>query len=165
MIIISSRGVKKINKLQLGLFSVIIIISLSITGLGLAAWQDQVLNVGFISTGNIDLVFTKAVLSGNRLDEVEADIASDGKSISVSVNDVEKNEVIELDYEVLNRGSIPVRFYTQIGGSISGLEIDNRFPNNPFKGYNDGHVMIKAGEDDEPSSHSFNLSLYFRQWN
>lgn len=167
VMIISQWGIKKINKLQLGIFFLIIIISLSLSGLGFAIWRDEVKENFFVSTGGLDLIFTEAKLSGSKLNDAWADISPDGKHIWVDVRDADKNEVIKLDYTVENRGSIPARFYTQVESSDPGLEIQNNFPNKPLIGAKTGGGQIKmqVGKIEEPISYSFSVALHFEQVN
>ncbi|GEM_PF-3315426 len=167
VMIIRKQGLEKVNKLQLALLFTIVTISLSLIGLGLAAWQDNLDGLGYASTGDIDVYFVGVELSGDKTEKMGADISPDGKSIRVYINDVGENEVIELYYQVANDGSIPIKFYTQVENSNLGLQIENSLSGGFVGGsqHGWGYTKIEVGQIESLETYNFNIRLHFQQWN
>ena len=125
--------------------ALILVLALGLIGGAYAAWTD-VLNVaGTVATGDIDVVFTSAESNdaGDTDDpaspaddpkdvgSTEVSLSEDGKTMTVTIENAYPGYVSQIEYEVTNNGSVPVKLQNKTidvtSGDPAGLEVDNNF--------------------------------------
>ena len=143
----------------------------ALMGVGMAAWQDGLNIFGKVSTGEFNPVFKRVDTFGNQPGSVNPSISSNGKLISVYINDAEKNDVYKLKYTIANEGTIPLRLEVDGGNkdSDSGLGIlSNTLPRKTLESGEsvEGKLRIKLDcSVDERTRYDFDIELFFQQWN
>lgn len=144
---------------------IVLTIALGMIGAGAAAWQDGLGIQGVVSTGEIDPVFT-SVIAGS---QGEASIVNNGKAISIFVEDACPGNIITFQYEVQNRGSVPLEFCTRINNSNPGLSVASTLVQGILGGNGEsaaGELMVQVEKDEaeELTTYNFDLELFFQQW-
>lgn len=167
---ISWTRLKNTGSIYVGILCTVLIMSLCLIGLGLAAWQENLGSIGSVHTGDVDVRFTSVSPSDNQKLEIDASISGDGRTMSIFIDEVLKNDVIKLDYTVTNKGSVPVTYYTyaQVEPDDNYLEVKNTFPSKVLARNGesaDGKIMIKAGDVEEGKGYSLDIKVHFKQWN
>ena len=123
--------------------ALILVLALGLIGGAYAAWTD-VLNVaGTVATGDIDVVFTSAESNdaGDTDDpaspaddpkdvgSTEVSLSEDGKTMTVTIENAYPGYVSQIEYEVTNNGSVPVKLQNKTidvtSGDPAGLAVDN----------------------------------------
>ncbi len=144
----------------------------ALMGVSMAVWQGEgVFVLGTVSTGEFNPVFTEIDTFGNQPGTVNPSISSNGKSISIYINDAEKNDVYKLKYTISNKGTIPLKL--DIDGlnkdSDSGLRLlSNTLPQRTLEPEENikGRLRLKIDRDlDERTIYDFDIELLFKQWN
>ena len=170
-----------------GLLFIATTISLCIVGYSAAAWNGGLIYRGSLVTGNIDPIFSGTSSSVcSPYGKVEVDIGSTGgKSMSVRIIDAQPGTQAEINYTVMNRGSVPVRVDNDLAGTpesdsstdtVGGntgseqqdIVVVNQFPDGVIDGNNgtgQGKLTITVNKIDNSSTLNFDLGMVFAQWN
>lgn len=107
-----------------------LVLAFALLGAGYAAWTDHLEVNGTVTTGDIDVKFTKAESSdpGETVDPAslefeeehqkhvgatEVEISEDGKELIVTVSNAYPGYFAHIDFEVTNNGSVPVRLQSK----------------------------------------------------
>lgn len=159
------------------LFWMAIIFIIGVIGPTAASWMDLPLVNTVVSTGDIDPVFSKADVipqenaDGEQLSgmdcNVSTSIENDGKRLVIRIDGAYPDYSTKIQYEICNRGSVPVRFTTRLEADDL-LEVTNSLEEGLLEGNNDrveGELSIDVGEVEEESSYDFEIVLDFEQWN
>lgn len=152
-------------------------------GMSLAAWQDQLDIRGTALTGNMDVAFINC-----RLIKIEADrrrtpvlptttarITCDGQSIyldvEIDIADAHPGLNIWFEYEIENRGSLPVKLQTATDPNKllypGVLKVENSLSKNVLESGEtaSGRINLTLQKLKENSEINFLLRLDFVQWN
>jgi len=149
---------------RLGLLSLALLLSLGITGIGYAAWTDEVTIDGTVEIGYIGVVLSEGVSSGN----VTASIV--GHTIEIEINAGGEGEYEYRDFDIHNTGTIPVKIQDiQIepsGGlavEVSGVEVGTQIEQSgvdPDTVYGTVAMTVPGA-----GTYTCKVTFYFIQWN
>ena len=148
----------------MGLLSLALLLSLCVTGIGYAAWTDELTIDGTVEIGYIGVVLSEGIPSGN----VTASIV--GHAISIEIDAGGEGEYEYLDFGIHNTGTIPVKIQDIQIGSSGGLAAE-------VTGVRVGTQIEQSGVDPDTfyatvtmavpgaGTYTCEVTLYFVQWN
>lgn len=137
-------------------------------GLSLAAFDDGFELSGTVNMGDIDPVFLSANITTINN---SARVSNNGKNIKINVEDARPEDVLDIEYRIINKGTIPIEFQLFSANQHDYLSISNSFPTQKLEkdSYVDGVLTIEILEGIEESTvydlGEMNIELSFKQWN
>ena len=152
-------------------------------GISQAAWQDQLDIRGTASTGSIDVAFVRCDLTKMEADRRNtpvlpttiANITCDGQNIYIDMNinikDAHPGLNVWFEYEIENRGSLPVKFQTSANPKKllypGTMKVENSLSKDVLDSGETaiGKIHLTIQGVKENSEYSFLLNLDFMQWN
>ena len=149
---------------RLGLLSLALLLSLGITGIGYAAWTDELTIDGTVEIGYVAVVLTPGVSSGN----VTASIV--GHTIDIEIDAGGEGEYEYRDFGIHNTGTIPVKIQDIQVEPSGGLAAE-------VSGVGVGTQIEQSGVDPDtfyatvtmavPGAgiYTCRVTFYFVQWN
>lgn len=149
---------------RLGLLSIALLLSLGITGIGYAAWTDEITIDGTVEIGYVAVVLSEGVSSGN----VTASIV--GHTIDIEINAGGEGEYEYRDFGIHNTGTIPVKIQDiQIESSgglaaeVSDVEVGTQIEQSgvdPDTVYGTVAMTVPGA-----GTYTCKVTFYFIQWN
>lgn len=135
----------------------------------MAAWQEGLQVGSTVETGDIDLVFSDfRVLNHNGKGQVS--FYGGPKEAFIDITGAEPGFNAVLIYDVLNKGSVPVKSATSIDShNLDSIKVVEKERPEGAIGSNSGsatgelEIMVEAV--DEENTYNFFLKLEFKQWN
>lgn len=132
------RGRGKAQKEHFLLLSMLFIFSLGAIGIGFAAWEDTLNLDSTLTTGYIEPVFIEAWFSENGAGQGQGNengygpgkgtglvnVADEGKSLTVELDDAQHGDVYFLNFTIKNNGSLPVEIEATTVTAGQALEVD-----------------------------------------
>jgi len=149
---------------RLGLLSLALLLSLCITGIGYAAWTDEVTIDGTVEMGYVAVVLSEGVSSAN----VTASIV--GHTIDIEINAGGEGEYEYRDFGIHNTGTIPVKiqdiqieFSGGLAAEVSGVEVGTQIEQSgvaPDTVYGTVAMTVPGA-----GIYTCKVTFYFIQWN
>ncbi|MDD2422214.1 MAG: hypothetical protein PHC60_08845 [Heliobacteriaceae bacterium] len=164
--------------------SVMLVLSFILMGAAYAAWTENIVINGTVATGDYDVTFSAAtsndpgVTVDPGLDKHvgttdNPEVATDGKSITVTANNAYPDYNATINYTVKNTGTIPLK--------VTGLDITNYYSNQLTVAEEGATIVgeiIDAGAEiskeikhtvldgaAENSTYSYTVTVQTQQWN
>jgi len=100
---------------------IVCIIVLSFAGVGYSAWNEDLYIKSLFATGNLKVVFQDAVVLNSGIYMVNA-VADEG--VLDIYGEVAPGDTIQVEYDILNDSSLPVKFYPENGDLPEGITLD-----------------------------------------
>ena len=98
--------------LPIGIIVMILMMALAALGVGYAWWTEQLTATGTIQTGSIDVQIeglASAEQDPLNVTECSPKISSDGKAMTVTVENAYPGYVCTLNFALINHGSVPAK--------------------------------------------------------
>ncbi len=135
---------------RIGIFCIALVISLGAVGVGFAAWQEGLEIGGAVATGDIDPVFSWCGVAGESCSpgRATAVVENNGKRLSIQVHDAYPGYYVRFRYRVTNRGTVPVRFETEVHRADPAIEMELTTPAGVIDGrggYQEGRPEASGG--------------------
>lgn len=166
---LQSRKKGKIRKEKLLLLSILSILCIGALGVGFAVWQESLVLVGTISTGNIDPVFLDASLQNSSKEVGSIVFSEDRKSMLINV-EYNKNDssVYFLYFTIKNEGALPIEI--EDIEMTSGEALDLSMQDNPksildMQEKTEGRLKIQVDHNklEEVKQCNFIVKLHYHQ--
>ena len=148
----------------MGLLSLALLLSLGITGIGYAAWTDELTVDGTVETGYVAVVLTPGVSSGN----VTASIV--GHTINIEIDAGGEGEYEYRDFGIHNTGTIPVKIQDiqvepsgGLAAEVTGVEVGTQIEQSgvdPDTFYATVTMAVPGA-----GTYTCEVTFYFVQWN
>lgn len=163
------------------LLGITIIFSLGFMGIGFAAWNDSITLDTTLTTGYLEPVFTEATLSlsgedwgegigqGSDEDVGTAKILYGGKSLSVELDEAERDGEYYLTFAIKNEGPLPVKlkdFHIESGEYLKVSmhhEPEKELLDRQEETEGQLKIQVKDPQIDEDCSDSFIVKLDYHQ--
>lgn len=164
------KRVKKHGLLCGGLIWIVLTVAFALLGVTVAAWQGGLSVRGISTTGYIDPVFTECDVRGTRgSGEVEVDVSSDGKRISIFIWDAEPGFTSKFQVNIENRGSLPVWFHTNTYSRNTDVKVTDSLREGLLEAGGDtasGELLVSVdGNATADAGCDFSVEMVFKQWN
>jgi len=159
---------KKRSRGFLKIWCLVLLLALSIIGVGYGAYGDGCEIMGTVFTGNIDPVF---------VEDIKVDVDGEGQVtalldqeniMEISIKNAHIGDVYHIQYNVANNGTIPVKVKAVTFDSDSEIHLELKNPEGIIEGYGDresGAITIKVGEVQPDSTYECMVSFVISQWN
>lgn len=153
---------------KVGKACILVALLINLLGVGYGYYSD-ILNLhGFVSTGNIDVVFDDCTVQDNNLQVSYTDARIDGnkKRLLVKIRDAYPGDNIDINYKAVNNGTIPVVSQVMLESEDPAIAIDIPNQNSYINGYGDsmnGNIRVTLGNVEEKKSYNFSIDLLFHQ--
>ncbi len=144
----------------------------ALMGLGYAAWQDSLNIEGTVGTGNIDVAFTDCRLlteSDRSVTSATTKVSCTSKCLYIDIKDAYPGYNVWLEYEIVNNGSIPVKY--EIGPCVQDERkisvVHKPLEVKVLDGGEGviGKMQVNVRDVAWDSEYDFSLRLDFKQWN
>lgn len=147
------------------------ILAVGLVGISYAYFSETFTMKTAASMGSLDVVFSNVELDPSALADpsctISADIVDNGKNIALDIENAAPGFNATLNYEVTNKGSVPVVCQLvqpdNAGQVIINLTTDTEYIN-PNGGTGQGHLTISvSGEAAQAGSCGISVGLTFQQ--
>lgn len=163
------RSIRTVRNSFWQIICIVMVLSISSAGISLARWQDGTESTGTVTTGTLNAEFSQVQLEGDLpfLCQVDPQIDSDGKTLTINVDDAYPGCVIKIKYTITNSGSVPARYELEAADYDSDfVKVVNQFPDEVLEGNGgsaEGSLSLNVNTVPEGESYDLQMALRFKQ--
>jgi len=155
-----------------------LVIALMVVGTGFALWSKTLYINGTVNTGTVEAGFDNVMCNDNGIDPgYDKDVASctvevsqDHQTITVTINNAYPSYSCDIDYDILNKGSIPVKIQSitinapsEVTVEVTGISVGDQIdPDQLIHGDLHIHVEQTAAQG---ATYTFTVDILLVQWN